>query len=78
MGTYIATFFSHIGAVRFGRTLRALGVEHVLMPVPRRVSSSCGTCVRFTAAALPPLEEPELEALYRQQDEIYQQILSNL
>lgn len=48
------------------------------MPVPRRVSSSCGTCVRFTADALPPLEEPELEALYRQQDEIYQQILSNL
>ena len=47
METYIATFFSHFGAVRFGRQLREAGIDCALMPVPRQVSSSCGTCVRF-------------------------------
>lgn len=45
---YIATFYSHFGAIRFKK-------EHTdirspkLMPVPRNLSSSCGTCVRFEA-----------------------------
>lgn len=55
METYIATFFSHFGAVRFGRQLREAGIDCALMPVPRQVSSSCGTCVRFTAKPPPPL-----------------------
>lgn len=52
----IATFFSHFGAVRFRRLCRARGVEVELMPVPRSLSSSCGTCARFEGDPLAPEE----------------------
>ena len=51
--TYLATFFSHFGAVRCQRTCRALGRPARMMPVPRTLSSSCGTCVQWEG-------EPEL------------------
>lgn len=44
---YIATFFSHFGAIRFERELRACGIKGIMKPVPRTLSSSCGTCVEF-------------------------------
>ena len=50
----IATFHTHFGALSFHRRLAALGDAPVMMPVPRRLSASCGTCVRFT---LPFSEE---------------------
>lgn len=54
--SYLATFFSHFGATRFRRLCRARGVEVELMPVPRAISSSCGTCARFPGV---PLAEGE-------------------
>ena len=48
MQTFIATFFSHFGAIRFNKQLKEAGIQGKLMPVPRRVSSSCGTCAVFT------------------------------
>ena len=54
--TYIATFFSHFGAIRFKKMCTDQGWPAVLMPVPRNLSSSCGTCVRFTSTQ--PTEEP--------------------
>ena len=45
--TCIATFYSHFGAIRFKRTCDSLGLPANVMPVPRNLSSSCGTCVRF-------------------------------
>ena len=65
MEIYLATFFSHFGAVRFGRQLRDLGADHTLMPVPRRVSSSCGTCVFYQG------EDPRLEAMDRDVEAVY-------
>lgn len=44
---YLATFHTHWGAVSFHRRLVSLGDKPVMMPVPRRLSASCGTCVRF-------------------------------
>lgn len=44
---YIATFFSHFGAVRFKKYCDTSGWQSKIMPVPRDLSSSCGTCVRF-------------------------------
>ena len=52
----IATFFSHFGAERFRRLCQARGVEVELMPVPRSLSSSCGTCARFEGDPLAPGE----------------------
>lgn len=52
----VATFFSHFGALRFRRLCRERGVAVELMPVPRSLSSSCGTCARFERT---PLAEGE-------------------
>lgn len=45
--TYIATFFTHFGAIEFRRICASRGWEARLSPVPRTLSSSCGTCVYF-------------------------------
>ena len=47
MKKYIATFYSHFGAIRFSRELKGKSIEGVIMPVPRNLSSSCGTCVSY-------------------------------
>ena len=44
---YIATFFSHFGAIRFEKNCRKKDIPARLMPVPRALSSSCGTCVSY-------------------------------
>lgn len=64
MRTFYATFYSHFGAIRFKRLCDGFGIPASLMPVPRSLSSSCGTCVRFEAegfeeAALSRSEEME-------------------
>ena len=68
MKQYVATFFSHFGALRFQRLCTKLGYEAQLAPVPRSLSSSCGTCVLLKTAELDegklqPLLTPELEQL---------------
>lgn len=71
MSEYIATFYSHFGAVRFARACETRGWQTQLRPVPRTLSSSCGTCVYFVADTLPALEQlrtPELEQLVQQED----------
>lgn len=46
---YIATFYSHFGAIRFKREAPE-GVTNIeLRPVPRNLSSSCGTSASFEA-----------------------------
>ena len=42
---HIATFHTHFGALTFHKKLKALGDNAVMMPVPRKLSASCGTCV---------------------------------
>lgn len=48
---YIATFFSHFGAMRYKKELDSEGIEASMMPVPRFLSSSCGTCVSYSSDA---------------------------
>ena len=46
----IATFYSHFGAIRFKREAPK-GVTNIeLRPVPRDLSSSCGTSASFDAS----------------------------
>lgn len=47
MNEYIATFFSHFGAARFKKNCTRQGYPAQVMPVPRSLSSSCGTCVKY-------------------------------
>ena len=63
---YIATFFSHFGAMHCKKLCDRAGLPAKLMPVPRRLSSSCGTCVRVEAQdaeQIPRTEESEQIAL---------------
>ena len=64
MAEYIATFFSHYGATAFARELRNRGVPSRTMPVPRRLSSSCGSCVAFAAEDPLALRTPDVEGIY--------------
>ena len=60
MKRYVATFFSHFGAVRFQHLCTERGWQAQVRPVPRSLSSSCGTCVRYEGDALcPSTEIPE-------------------
>ena len=58
--TCIATFYSHFGAIRFKRFCERQGWPARVMPVPRDLSSSCGTCVRYEGEVPSPVPE-ELE-----------------
>lgn len=54
---YIATFYSHFGAVRFKKMCGEQGLKAKMMPVPRTLSSSCGTCVQYEAEEPVAFEE---------------------
>jgi hypothetical protein len=66
MKEYIATFHTHLSALMTSRTLTGLGIQAQMMPVPRKLSSSCGTCVRYKA------EEPLLEAMDQDVEGVYE------
>ena len=64
MQTYIATFYTHFGAMRFSKICQSQGIPCKLMPVPRKLSSSCGTCARFQAQDYQELLSEEVEHLF--------------
>ena len=68
MREYIATFHTHLSALMTSRSLTALGIRAQMMPVPRKLSSSCGTCVRYTA------EDPNLDAMDEDVEGVYEKI----
>lgn len=65
MKRYIATFHTHLAALRSSRSLTASGISAQMTPVPRRLSSSCGTCVRYEADDVrSELLDTDAEAVY--------------
>ena len=46
---YIATFHTHLSALLTCQSLTACGAAARMMPVPRKLSASCGTCVSYQA-----------------------------
>lgn len=79
MSAYIATFFTHYDAMQFKRHLEGIGVEGVMSPVPRWLSSSCGTCVRFSMEEdrADDLPTDDLERLVLVQGEKHRNIVDN-
>jgi len=65
MSEFVATFHTHLSALLSCRSLEALGAEAQMMPVPRALSSSCGTCVRYRdhESHLEAMDE-DVEAVY--------------
>ena len=64
MNEYIAAFFSHFGAISYCKELKAQGIDAKPMPVPRAVSSSCGTCVSYAYSIPIEVDDCDLEAIY--------------
>ena len=63
MTRYIATFHTHLAALRSSRSLTSAGIAAQMTPVPRKLSSSCGTCVRYESETAA-LELLDAEAVY--------------
>lgn len=64
--TYLLTFHTHLDALAFMRFAKSAGTAE-RKPVPRRLSSSCGTCVVFTPAcpdAERKMQDMRFEKLY--------------
>ncbi len=61
---YVATFHTHFSALVSYNALKAAGVQAALKPVPRALSSGCGTCVVYNA------ESPYLELLDRDMEQV--------
>ncbi len=68
MRNYVATFHTHLAAMRTHRALAALGVDARLAPVPRTLSASCGTCVLYLS------EEPHLERMDRDVERVVERL----
>ena len=61
---YVATFSSQFDSILASRVLRSAGaVTTQLMPVPRELSTACGTCVQFEWEGEPPVVD-RAEHLY--------------
>lgn len=52
MREFVATFHTHLSALITCRAIQAAGYRARMAPVPRKLSSSCGTCVCYTAPDL--------------------------
>lgn len=75
---YIATFYTHAAALMTNRTLIKRGVTSRLGPVPRALSSSCGTCVMYTSGD-PHLNDMDrdVESVYMVTDDGYRELMKN-
>ena len=73
----IATFHTHLGALRFQKKLSHLGHEAALSPVPRKLSASCGTCVRFEADFESAWADEDMEAVYSAENGVYTLLFEN-
>ena len=78
MKQYIATFHTHLGALLTHRALQKAQLSSQMAPVPRKLSSSCGTCVLYQAAT-PALElmAEEVEGVYEVQGKEYVLLYEN-
>ncbi len=69
MTQFVATFHTHLAALKTHRKMTAQGVTARMAPVPRKISSSCGTCVFYEAEdACEALLDTDTEAVYRLSD----------
>ena len=64
MKVFIATFHTHADAIVSSRALTTAGIAAKMMPVPRKLSSSCGTCVRYEADEMNEDKLTDFEAVY--------------
>lgn len=73
---FVATFHTHLSALMTSRALERAGHLSRMAPVPRQLSSSCGTCVFYTAPDLCRLcLDEDTERVYEIRDGHYALLL---
>ena len=69
MAHFVATFHTHLSAMRSHRALQQAGAKAALAPVPRKLSASCGTCVRYEAdGVLLSCIDVDVDSVFEQLD----------
>jgi hypothetical protein len=65
MKHFVATFHTHLAALLTHRRLGQAGITSRMAPVPRRISSSCGTCAVLDDSVDPAdLPREDVEGVY--------------
>lgn len=76
---YIAAFFTHSGAVKYKNYLKKQSISAELIPVPRKVSSSCGIAARFDYDGdIRAMISEDIESLFAIEDTEYRLIFKNI
>jgi len=75
MNKYFATFFSHFGAMTYCKSLTKQGIDAKLMPVPRKLSSSCGTSVYYEHTFPVDSDDCELECIYLEKNGVFADVI---
>lgn len=74
----VVTFFTHHAAQMTHKMLVSSGVDSKMSPVPRALSSSCGSCVFAQCDSInEELLDEDFEAVYSFDGKNYIKILSN-
>jgi hypothetical protein len=77
---YLATFHTHFDSIKYYKYIKTVAKKATMKPVPRKLSSSCGSCVIFSTEGelpLPQLHSSDLEKLYWVNNTEYELILEN-
>ncbi len=74
----VITFFTHHSAQLTHKTLKQNGITSKMAPVPRELSSSCGSCVVVDVDEIDTtLLDEDYEAVYKQSGKSYIKISAN-
>ena len=68
MNKFIATFHSQFGAMSYYRTLKKQEIPARLMPVPRKLSSTCGICCCYEHGTAIELDDCEMDSVYMESE----------
>lgn len=69
---YVATFHTHVSALKTNKNMEKAGINSKINPVPRKLSSSCGSCIYFESKE-PNIDllDDDTESLYLIKDDDY-------
>ena len=74
----VITFYTHHSAQLTHKMLSSAGVSSKMSPVPRKLSSSCGSCVIAEVDEVDTgLIDEDFEAVYKADGDNYITLLSN-
>lgn len=76
---YIATFYTHLSSLISLKKLQSNNFIASQIPTPRKISSSCGTAVKYTADNdVSDLLDKDFEAVYKIINDDYVLIKQNI